>query len=201
MVDNIEALVPEPAPAHVETTQSSSLLPVYCHDTPIRGFGKVWGDHPDLQATLGCPSQSREAGTNAAVQQFQHGLMLWLEADTVYSADPIYVLFEDGSYQRFGELGPADPEKTGETPAGFFEVGDRFSKVYWEGTGSRVKERLGYAIGEASDSPGAFQQFYNGRMFWLGAIDRIFVLYDYYTYDGQDNYVRTQTWASYEDKF
>lgn len=56
--------------------------------------------------------------------------MLWLEADTVYSVDPVYVLFEDGSYQRFGDLGPAAPEKIGETPAaGFYEVGDRFSKV------------------------------------------------------------------------
>jgi hypothetical protein len=33
--------------------------------------------------------------------------------------------------QRFGDLGPA---KVGETPAGFQQVGDKFDKVYWEGT-------------------------------------------------------------------
>jgi len=40
------------------------------------------------------------------------------------------------------------------------------------------------------DSPGAFQQFWYGRMFWLGAIDRIFVLDDY-----------PHVWQSFEDTF
>jgi hypothetical protein len=191
--------LPEAQPAAV--VEPGEPEPVYCDTLPIRGFGKVWGEHPEVQQTLFCPTQNLEQGTNAAVQMFQHGLMLWLEADSVYVDDPVYVFFEDGTYQRFGDLGPADPAKVGTTPDGFFEVGDRFSKVYWEGTGARVKERLGYAISAATDSPGAFQQFRNGRMFWAGTVDRIFVIYDYYDYDENGEYVRARTWASYEDTF
>ncbi len=200
-VSNVEKLVedlPQAQPAAV--IEQSQPQPVYCDETPIRGFGTVWGEHPEVQTTLGCP-YGREQGTQAAIQHFQHGLMLWLEADSVYNYDPVYVFFDDGTYQRFGDLGAADPEKVGHTPAGFFEVGHKFSKVYWEGTGARVKERLGYATGQATDSAGAFQQFGGGRMFWAGTIDRIFVIYDYYDYDENGNYVRQQAWESYEDTF
>ena len=89
----------------------------------------------------------------------------------------------------------------GTVPTGFYQVGDKFSKVYWEGTGVRVKERLGHAISEAEDTAGAYQQFDNSRMFWAEAIDRIFVIYDYYYYDEDDHYIQVRAWASYEDKF
>jgi hypothetical protein len=190
--------LPEAQPAAV--TEKSEPQPIYCDDTPIRGFGKVWGDHLDVQNTLGCP-YGGEQGTKAAVQTFQHGLMLWLESDSRYRADPVYVFFNDGNYQRFGDLGAADPAKVGTVPAGFHPVGDKFSKVYWEGTGVRVKERLGYATSELENTAGAFQQFSRGRMFWAEALDRIFVIYDYYYYDDDDNYIRVRTWASYEDTF
>ena len=199
---NLEAIVgdlPEAQPAAV-IEKETEPQPVYCHSVPIRGFGKVWGDHLDVQNTLECP-YSGEQGTKAAAQSFEHGLMLWLESDSRYNADPVYVFFDDGSYQRFGDLGAADPAKVGAVPTGFYQVGDKFSKVYWEGTGARVKERLGYAIGEAEDTAGAYQQFNNGRMFWAEAIDRIFVIYDYYYYDEDDNYIQVRTWASYEDTF
>ena len=191
--------LPQAQPAAM-TEKSVEPEPVYCNSVPIRGFGKVWGDHLEVQNTLECPYDG-EQGTKAAVQIFEHGLMLWLEADSNYYADPVYVFFEDGSYQRFGDLGAADPAKVGTGPAGFYEVGDRFSKVYWEGTGARVKERLGYAISEVEDTVGAYQQFTNGRMFWAEAVDRIFVIYDYYSYDENDSYIQVRTWASYEDTF
>jgi hypothetical protein len=193
------AAAPE-APAPPVIVEEKALQPIFCYETPIRGFGKVWGAHLEVQNGLNCPSQFQEQGTNAAIQQFQNGLMLWLESDTVYSADPVYVFFNDGTYQRFGDLGPADPAKMEQLPAGFFEVGDKFSKVYWEGTGARVKERLGYPTTQAIDSPGAFQQFYNGRMFWAGAIDRIFVIYDYYIYEN-DQSIHITGWEMYEDTF
>ena len=193
--------LPQAQPA--AATEASELQPLYCTDVPIRGFGAVWGEHLEVQNTLGCPYswQGAEQGTKAALQIFEHGLMIWLESDSAYSGDPVYVFFADGSYQRFGDLGSADPEKVGPVPAGFYEVGDKFSKVYWEGTGARVEERLGYATSEASDSAGAFQQFSNGRMFWLEGLDRIFVIYDYGYYNENDEYIQVRTWESYEDKF
>jgi uncharacterized protein YraI len=204
------AIVPEAQPAalteksEVVETEAETIAPVLCTDVPIRGFGKVWGDYPKVQQELGCSYSwdGGERGTNAAVQTFQNGLMLWLQSDSVYNPDPVYVFFNDGSYQRFGDLGAADAVKMGTVPAGFYPVGDKFSKVYWEGTGARVKERLGYATGEAQDSAGAFQQFYNGRMFWAEVIDEIFVIYDYSYYDeATEKSIQIRTWESYEDTF
>ena len=175
----------------------------YCDSVPIRGFGKVWGERPEVAALLGCPGwPAGEQGTDAAVQPFEHGLMLWLAADSHAYSDPVFVLFEDGQYQRFADQGAADPAVVGEIPAGFYAPGDHFGKVYWEGTGARVKERLGYATGPQVSSPGAFQQFWNGRMFWTGTLKRIFVLYDYWQYDknGQ-NGVQVRAWTSFEDTF
>ncbi|GIK40652.1 MAG: hypothetical protein BroJett011_44850 [Chloroflexota bacterium] len=192
--------IPEAEPAAM--VESSTPQPLFCTLVPIRGFGKVWSEHPEVKNTLGCADswQNGEQATQAAVQVFQNGLMVWLQADGYYSGDPVYVFFADGSYQRFGDLGPADPAKVGTIPSGFYAVGDKFSKVYWEGTGAQVKERLGYAIGPASDSAGAFQQFSNGRMFWTEALDRIFVIYEYGYFEGQ-TYMMVHTWHSYEDTF
>ncbi len=157
----------------------------------------MWDNCPEVQQELHGPSHYREQETKAAVQNFQNGWVLWLENDSLYYGDPVYVFFNDGTYQR----GAADPTKVGTTPSGFYPVGDKFSKVYWEGTGARVKERLGFAISQSQNSDGAFQQFRNGRMFWPGTIDQIFVIYDYWTRDEHNNRIRVRTWESYEDKF
>jgi hypothetical protein len=198
------AVAPPPSatPTPAATPAAKATTP-YCDSVPIRGFGKVWGERPEVAALLGCPGwPAGEQGTDAAVQPFEHGLMLWLGADSHAYSDPVYVLFEGGQYQRFADQGAADPAVVGEIPAGFYAPGDHFGKVYWEGTGARVKERLGYATGPEVSSPGAFQQFWNGRMFWTGTLKRIFVLYDYWQYDknGQ-NGVQVRAWTSFEDTF
>ncbi len=196
------AVAPPPS-ATPTAAPVAKATPPYCDSVPIRGFGKVWGERPEVAALLGCPGwPAGEQGTDAAVQPFEHGLMLWLGADSHAYSDPVYVLFEDGQYQRFADQGAADPAVVGEIPAGFYAPGDHFGKVYWEGTGARVKERLGYATGPQVSSPGAFQQFWNGRMFWTGTLKRIFVLYDYWQYDknGQ-NGVQVRAWTSFEDTF
>lgn len=199
--DNSADLVGKQTDSNAQSITTTNTDQIYCRETPIRGFGKVWAENSPVKQILRCPSQYREQGTKAAVQNFQNGWMLWLESDSRYYSDPVYVFFNDGTYQRFGDLGAADPAKVGSTPSGFFPVGEKFSKVYWEGTGAQVKERLGYAIDQVKNSDGAYQQFRNGRMFWAGTIDRIFVIYDYYQYDSNNNRTRIRTWESYEDTF
>jgi hypothetical protein len=196
------AEAPAPPPASPTPTPQPSEVP-YCDSVPIRGFGTIWGEHPSVAATLGCPSWPyREQGTDAAAQTFEHGLMLWLAADASGGGDPVYVLFDTGEYQRFPDMGPADPAAVGDIPASSYPPGDRFSKVYWEGTGVRVRQRLGFATGSQIDSPGAYQQFWNGRMFWTGALDRIFVLYDYWQWDETgENGVQIRSWTDFEDTF
>jgi hypothetical protein len=67
---------------------------------PVRGFGKVWCDFPELQNRLGFPSEP-EGGSGgqapyASVQFFQGGVMIYNPINS-----DVYVLFEQGDWQRF----------------------------------------------------------------------------------------------------
>jgi hypothetical protein len=177
-----------------------------CAVEPIRGFGEVWQNQPEVRSLLGCPFtdwRQGEHATRSAVQTFEHGWMLWLETDTVANVDPIYVFFEtDGSYIRYGDRPLADAHAYAPTPAGFYKVGDRFAKIYWEDLGPIERARLGHATNEAGDSLGAFQEFGNGRMFWSGRADTIYVIYyGYYDYSAGGQFVYRQSWLSFEDTF
>ncbi len=177
-----------------------------CGVEPIRGFGNAWREHPEVQDPLGCPYTNfrrDEHATRAAVQIFEHGWLLWLETDTVANVDPIYVLFEDdGSFIRYGDRALVDAHSYAPTPPGFYKVGDRFAKVYWEEIGPDGRQRLGHAVNEARDSLGAFQEFRNGRMFWAGEADTIYVIYrGYLDLDGDGRTSWTQQWTSFEDTF
>jgi hypothetical protein len=177
-----------------------------CLGQIVRGFGTAWDNHPEIRPLLGCPFtdfRQGEHATKAAVQTFAQGWMLWLETDSVANVDPIYVFFaDDGSYLRFGDQPLADSHKYAPTPYGFSKVGDRFAKVYWELLSLEDRTRLGLATNEAKDSSGAFQEFVNGRMFWAGEADTIYVIYQgYYDFDYDGEVIWRQGWKSYEDTF
>ncbi|MEA2574933.1 MAG: hypothetical protein QOH93_2231 [Chloroflexia bacterium] len=119
-----------------------------CNTVPIRGFGKVWSDNPTVPRNLGCPNNV-ERGVTVAYQPFQHGYMLGL-TDYMgygpYGSRTIMVLFEDGTLQRFADNyaeGEGEPDMS--PPSGFYAPKKGFGKVWREGTGARVRERLGWA--------------------------------------------------------
>lgn len=177
-----------------------------CAAQPIRGFGKVWQERSETHQLLGCPFTNfrrDEHATRAAVQTFERGWMLWLETDTVANVDPIYVFFaDDSSYTRYGDRPLADAHSYAPTEPGFYKVGDRFARVYWEEIGEQGRQRLGRATNEARDSLGAFQEFERGRMFWAGEADTIYVIYQGdYDFDGDGQVTWQQGWLSYEDTF
>lgn len=180
--------------------------PLSCAVNPVRGFGTVWHNQPQVQHLLGCPfttGRRDEHATAAAVQTFERGWMLWLETDTVQNVDPIYVFYEtDGGYTRYGDRPLVDAHHYTTTPRGFHKIGDRFAKVYWESLSPTERAKLGWATNEARDSKGAFQEFPNGRMFWSGEADRIYVIYEgHYDFDGDGQTIYQRQWLSYEDLF
>jgi len=68
---------------------------------PVRGFGQLWCDRPELQTRLGNPREM-EAGSGgtppyAHVQFFQGGLMIYNPLNS-----ELYVLYDQGDWQRFG---------------------------------------------------------------------------------------------------
>ncbi|MDQ3928040.1 MAG: hypothetical protein M3328_02710, partial [Chloroflexota bacterium] len=76
-----------------------------CNTLPIRGFGKVWADNPNVPSLLGCP-YNVERGVTVSYQPFQHGYMLGTVdymAYGPYGNRTVLVLFDDGTLQRFAD--------------------------------------------------------------------------------------------------
>jgi hypothetical protein len=66
---------------------------------PIRGFGKVWCDNPDVRLDVGEATEPEQVpGFQAGFQDFEEGTLLWTRR-----LHFIYAVFEDGTWQRFDE--------------------------------------------------------------------------------------------------
>jgi hypothetical protein len=156
---------------------------VVCARVPIRGFGEVWAGHSNVQSGLGCPQQyppfDKEILVQSAYQPFEHGSMLWISRTTYVQERLIYVFFNDGTFQQFEDTWrEGDPASGGLTaPTGLYEPMRGFGKVWREGTGARVRERLGWATAVEKGGDGAYQRFQTGEMYWSSTIDKIWVLY------------------------
>jgi hypothetical protein len=77
-----------------DPVSNPSLTPPWGYYQPVRGFGKVWREEPGVRDRLGWATDT-ERGFSAAVQSFEHGLMIWSNAKGVY------VLYHNGTWQRF----------------------------------------------------------------------------------------------------
>jgi len=157
--------------------------PVSCQRVPIRGFGKIWAEHRNVQRGVGCPLAyppfDKEAAVDSLYQPFEHGMMLEITR-TIYTRDRIiYVFFDDGSFRQFSDTWVAGDPVSGNLtpPPGRYEPVRSLGKVWREGTGAQVRERLGWAIAPEGAAPGAYQRFDRGEMYWSGAADKIWVLY------------------------
>ena len=157
--------------------------PISCQRVPVRGFGTVWAAHRGVQNGVGCPLQyppfDKEAAVDALYQPFEHGTMLEITR-TIYTREKlVYVFFDDGTFRQFDDTWvQGDPVSGNLTPPqGRFEPVRGLGKVWREGTGAQVRERLGWAIAPEQASAGAYQRFDRGEMYWSGAAQKIWVLY------------------------
>src|SRR5205814_10439553 len=105
--------------------------------------------------------------------------MLWISRTTYVQEKIIYVFCDDGTFQQFDDTWrEGQPASGGETPPrGLLEPVRGFGKVWREGTGARVRERLGWATSPEKGGNGAYQRFQRGEMYWSSTIDKIWVLY------------------------
>jgi hypothetical protein len=70
------------------------LTPPSGYYQPVRGFGKVWVDYPEVRAMLGWAT-GQERGGAAAWQPFAHGAMLWTDSHI------IRVLYATGGWELY----------------------------------------------------------------------------------------------------
>jgi hypothetical protein len=111
-------------------------------EAPSGKTGELWFARPDVQQWMGCARYSAEVGMTIAQQTFEHGEMLDL-IDGL-SRKTIYVLFEDGTVQKYDDRFIAGEPVPGiEPPPGSYAPGGGFGKVWREVAG--VQARLGWA--------------------------------------------------------
>src|SRR5919108_449351 len=160
-----------PGPALAPELPPGAVRPVTppCQVTPVRGFGEIWSDHPEAFALLDCPSYPpQEQATQTVLQRFERGWMVW--ARTPATAPPqVYALFEDNqTFAAFPDTWTPDQPAAGgfDPPPGLYEPERGFGKVWREGTGAKVRERLGWATEPERGGQGAWQAFRRRRMVW-----------------------------------
>jgi hypothetical protein len=71
-----------------------ALMPPSGYYPPERGFGMIWRDDPAMRRGPGW-GITEARGLYAAIQPFEHGLMIWTNTRGVY------VLYNDGSWELY----------------------------------------------------------------------------------------------------
>ena len=118
-----------------------------------------------------CPS-GPPTFTDGAEQHFEHGLMLWIEAE-----DRLYVLFDDGMQPAWKALQDKWDETMPESdpsiapPRGLYQPVRGFGLVWREETG--IRERLGWAVDNEVGYPTAIQSTsrFKYNVFYIRSLD------------------------------
>ncbi len=149
--------------------------PLKCTTAAEGGFGAIFGGDVALQRVIGCP-QSSAVAINSAVQPFDNGRMLWASQLGDVPTKVIYVLYNNGTYQRYTDtwVEGVDPVTTGENPPpGRVTPIRGFGKV-WHNNAA-VKSGLGFATGPESGTGGQIQRFERGEMLFVAGLGQTFI--------------------------
>ncbi len=147
-----------------------------CATPPDGSFGAIYASDPQIQTGLGCPL-SGSSSTSSAYQTFQNGLMIWVQSLGNPPQSVIYVLFNNGTYQRLTDTfeDGVDPSSTGQTPPeGFAEPVRGFGKVWRDTPG--VRDGIGWASSGEIPVAAQVQLFERGEMLALTQSGQTFVL-------------------------
>lgn len=155
-------LAPAPAvTAAAPGTKSTAAPAARCPVSPVRAFGKVYSENPNVARALGC-AQQPEKGVYMAEQPFQKGFMYW-RSDT----RQIYAIMDNGRWGVFPDTwneGDPSPNVGAPAPSGATEPVRGFGKVWREQSG--VRDGLGWGTAPERGFDGVIEPFANGAMLW-----------------------------------
>ncbi len=146
-----------------------------CGTLTPNGFTTIFQQDKTIQAALGC-AQSAPTAINSAVETFDSGTMLWASALADQPRKVIYVLLNNGSYQRYDDtwFDGTDPASTGENPPAGRKVPARgFGKV-WH-SNPAVHSGLGWAQTDEAGTSGEIQRFARGEMLYVASTNQIYI--------------------------
>lgn len=148
-----------PAPPAPTPTPAPSGPPA-CSNVPLRGFGLLWTDKPDLARAVGCP-RSTEVGLAARVQVFENGFMVWLGTGTAGIDQSDWVLTMTGTTASRYRVPPDVPP----WQEGVIDPSGAFKWVWDNAYPDQMVLGASQATWYATD--GAMQVFDSGTMIWL----------------------------------
>jgi hypothetical protein len=163
------------------TPTATEMTPPDCEVPPEGVFFSLWEADAVRQATLGCPTSNHPRIEPAAwevttsYQPFERGAMVWSDKVGWYEQPVIYVLYDDGTYERYDDTYESgDDGSVSETPpADLVEPILGFEKVWREQEG--VRDALGWATAPETPGSGRFQLYVGGEMIWLSQRGEAFV--------------------------
>ena len=170
-----------------------------CSTTPVRGFGELWANNDNVRSKLGCPEtyEGGEHGIPTAFEQFQNGMMVWIDVQDVYNPiHTVLVLYKDGTFARFDDTWTEDQpidDPLITPPTGLYQPVRGFGKVWREAPD--VRDRLGWATAPEQGSDGAYQRFNYGTMILNNAQNEIWVFYGDLYWQGSG------TWDEYPNTY
>jgi hypothetical protein len=103
--------------------------------------------------------------------------MIWLSSLGSSPQPVIYVLFNNGTYQRFNDTfqeGVDQASSGAQPPSGMLEPVRGFGKVWRESSG--VRDTLGWAISGESGGSGQVLLFERGEMVYVSQAGQVYVL-------------------------
>ena len=126
-------------------------VPISCGSFLSRtsGPGKIWNDNIAARRQLGCPADEGGRTVTVAQQTFERGQMFDVIVPGAAGQPPqktIYVLFDDGSVQRYTDTyvdGSPEPTPSEQPPTGFLTPLRGFGTVWRDNP--QVRQRLGWA--------------------------------------------------------
>src|SRR5690606_27384742 len=134
---------------------------------PQGSFAAIYEGRAEIREGLGC-ALSGATSASSAYQTFQNGAMVWLSSLGSPPQPAIYVLYNNGTYQRLNDTFQegVDPESGGNTPPeGLTEPVRGFGKVWRDTPG--VRDGLGWATSGEIGGSAQVQLFERGEMIAL----------------------------------
>lgn len=170
----LPAGIPSPIPAVGSIpTQNTGVIGVpTCSIQPTGGFAGVFSGNPDVAALLGCPTAVQVLQIPAAWQDFQQGMMIWLNGEmlVLYSSTDSYQVFPDTF------IAGTDPETSSELPPSGYTAPIRGFLKIWS-SNPNVRAGIGWGLNNEQGVTAIVLPFTNGRMVYLPGRGDILVFY------------------------
>lgn len=169
---------PSPSDTPVDSEAGAAFAPVgmapgdvqavaACATVPQGPFAAIYESRTEIRDGLGC-ALAGATSASSAYQTFQNGAMVWLSSLGSPPQPTIYVLFNNGTYQRLNDTFQegVDPDSAGQTPPeGLTEPVRGFGKVWRDAPG--VRDGLGWATSGEIAGSAQVQLFERGEMMAL----------------------------------